>query len=836
LRDNPSVSKLTPPFKKGRSLKNKRTFETRNTMYKLFLKIATRYLLKNKLYSFINIFGLAIGIASFVLIMLYVNYEYSYDTFEDSEQVQRIYMDYTEDGVFVPGDAQTYNLTGPTLTEAFPEITDFVRLSYIVDVSFKNGNSLINGEKGALADPSVFEVLKYSLLKGDANTALKEPYSILLTETLADKIFGNENPIGKSIEVIYNGKTLFKVKGILRDRPGNSHMKNDFLMSFNTGLTWDGFPDNPEPNWNGNNLYTYIKIDENTDIAALKTKVMDFKVESLPFERHNMESLEDIHLHSDKPYEAQANGSASRVNFLLAIAFIIILLSWLNYVNLSTAKSLERAKETGIRKVAGAQRPQIIVQSLLESLLLNCIAIIIAVFVVLLVLPLFNGFIGKELSFGLSNLAEFLPMLGFILLGTLVSGLYPAFVLSSYTPAKALKGKVRTDGGGLTIRKGLIIGQFLATIILLIGTIVVTKQINFLQDQPIGANLDQTLTLNGKIIADRQDSLLTNDFNTLKKELKNLAFVKNAAMSQTYPGGTYDDLASAVGITFPNGTEDNKRIWYHYGVQPEYFKLMNMEFVAGGPFLEKPEGRSNNIVMNERFIKHMGVAKAEDVIDKTVKFGGEDWVIVGVIKDYHHFGLKTGIEPLVIRYESDWSNLLVQLDQSVSSATGMTAAISQIENKWNDILPESIFNYTFLDQNFEAQYNEDKAFGSAFQIFTILAILIASMGLFGLTSYTCIQRKKEIGIRKVNGASITQILSLLNKDFVKWVVLAFIIAVPISWYAMNKWLEGFAYKTEMSWWIFALAGLTALGIALITVSWQSFQAAVANPVDSLRDE
>ncbi len=543
-------------------------------MYKLFLKIATRYLLKNKLYSFINIFGLAIGVASFVLIMLYVNYEYNYDIFEDSEQVQRIYMDYTEDGVFVPGDAQTYNLTGPTLKDAFPEIKDFVRLSHIVDVSFQNDNIRIHGEKGALADASVFDILNYSLVKGDVNTALKEPYSILLTETLAGKIFGNENPVGKSIEVIFNGNTLFTVKGILKDRPSNSHMNNDFLMSFDTGLTWDGYPDNPEPNWNGNNLYTYIKIDENTDVAALKTKIMSFKVESLPFERHNMESLEAIHLHSDKPYEAQANGSASRINFLLAIAFIIILLSWLNYVNLSTAKSLERAKETGIRKVAGAQRPQIIVQSLLESLLLNLIAIAIAIVVVLLVLPVFNGFIGKELSLGFSNFTEFLPMFGFILAGTLVSGLYPAIVLSSYTPAKALKGKVRTDSGGLTIRKGLIVGQFLATIILLIGTIVVTKQINFLQDQPIGANLNQVLALNGKILAYRQDSLLTNDFNTLKKELKNLPFVKNVAMSETYPGGAYDNMSSAVGITFPNGTKDDKRIWYHYAVQPEYFELM----------------------------------------------------------------------------------------------------------------------------------------------------------------------------------------------------------------------------------------------------------------------
>tara|TARA_R110002167_G_scaffold105006_7_gene270303 strand:+ start:481 stop:2898 length:2418 start_codon:yes stop_codon:yes gene_type:complete len=805
-------------------------------MYKLFLKIATRYLLKNKLYSFINIFGLATGLASFVLIMLYVNYERSYDTFEGSENVHRVYMDYTEDGVFVPGDAQTYNLSGPTLKEAFPEIKEFVRLAHINDVTLKFGNTIINEEKGALADQSYFDVFNYPLLEGDIHTVLRQPYTIVLTASLSKKIFGDENPMGKSLRIFYGGEKVFTVNGILKDLPKNIHMKNDFLISFNTIMTWEGYQDTPEPNWNGNNLFTYIKLDKNTDIALLKKKVMDFKVEALPFERHNIEPLEEIHLNSDKPYEAEANGSASRVRFLLAIALIIIILSWLNYVNLSTAKSLERAKETGIRKVAGAQKPQIILQSILESLLLNLIAIVLATTMVLILLPIFNNYIDKDLTVGLSNLKDFLPMIGFLLFGTVVSGMYPAFILSNYSPAKALKGKIRNTGNGLIIRKGLIMGQFLATIILLIGTIVVTKQIDFLQNQPIGANLDQVLAVNGKVMGSKPDSLVRNDIEALKNELKGLPYVKTTVLAQTYPGGEYDNLSSNVGITFPNGHRDDTRIWYNYVVGPEYFELMDMEFVAGGPFVETSQGYSNKIVLNERFVKHMGISKMEDAVDKTVKFFGEDWVISGVIKDYHHFGLKTGIEPILLRYNRNVSNLLIKIHHNTASTVGMNGAISQIESKWKERFPVSTFNYTFLDQKFEAQYKEDRAFGSAFQIFTILAILIASMGLFGLTSYTCIQRKKEIGIRKVNGATIAQILSLLNKDFVQWVGLAFIIAVPISWYAMGKWLEGFAYRTTMSWWIFGLAGFMALLIALLTVSWQSFRAAVANPVDALRDE
>tara|TARA_R110000744_G_scaffold92913_1_gene179649 strand:- start:475 stop:2778 length:2304 start_codon:yes stop_codon:yes gene_type:complete len=767
---------------------------------------------------------------------MYVNYEYSYDTFDGSENIQRVYMDYTEEGVFVPGDAQTYNLSGPALKVAFPEIKEFTRLAHITNVTFKHGNKLINGEKGAIADPSYFTVFKYPLLKGDYNSVLKDPYTIVLTESLSKKIFGNLNPIGKTVQIYYGGEKAFTVNGVLEDLPKNTHMKNDFLISFNTALTWEGYRDNPEPNWNGNNLFTYIKLDENTDIVLLKKKIMAFKVEALPFERHNIEALEDIHLYSDKPYEAEANGSISRVRFLLAIALIIIILSWLNYVNLSTAKSLERLKETGIRKVAGAKKVQIILQSLIESSLLNLVALIIATVIILITLPVFNNYIGKELIVDFSSIIDFMPMIGFILFGALVSGLYPAFVLSNFTTANALKGKVTRSHSGLTLRKGLIMGQFLATIILLIGTITVTKQIDFLQNQPIGANLNQVLAVNGVIMGYKSDSILRNEIEVLKDEIKNLSYVKSTVLAQTYPGGEYDNLSSNVGITFPNGIRDETRIWYNYTVGPEFFKLMNMEFVAGNSFIENSKGYSNQIVLNERFVKYMGISKMENAIGKTVKFFEEDWIISGVIKDYHHFGLKTSIEPMILRYSRNVNNILIKIDKNAVSTAGMNAVISQIENKWKERFPESTFNYTFLDQKFEAQYKEDRAFGSAFQIFAILAIFIASMGLFGLTSYTVVQRKKEIGIRKVNGASIGQVLILLNKDFVKWIGLAFVIAVPISWFIMNQWLIDFAYKTTMSWWIYVLAGVIALTIALLTISWQTYSAARANPVKSLRTE
>jgi len=808
-------------------------------MYKLFLKIATRYLLKNKLYSFINIAGLSIGIASFVLIMLYVNYEKSYDKFEGSELVYRTYMDYLEGNEFVAGDAQTYNLSGPSLKEEFPEVLDYVRFFYFEKMTFKLGDRILEQPLGSLADPSYFDIFKYPLLKGNKETVLSKPYSIVLSKSFAQKLFGKENPIQKTISAFRDGQeAVLTITGIMEDVPKTAHYRNTFLISYETEKTWTDFgPRIHELNWNMNNYYTFLKLDPNANPDLLRQKIIDSDIEEDTEERHNIEPIEDIHLYSNKPYEVSANGSVARIKFLTAIAFIILILSWLNYVNLSATKSMERAKEAGIRKVSGAQKPELIIQSLIESILLNFIAIAISLILVAILLPIYNIVTGKALSIGLANLAEFLPYFLFILGGMILAGLYPAVLLSSYSPAKALKGKIQASTQGLAIRKGLIVTQFLATIVLLIGTIVVTKQIDFLESQDIGTNINQVIALKGEVITTKSDSLLINDYKVLEGELKKLSFVKQVAVAQTYPGDSFDNLSSTRGLLLPNGIEEDEKIFYTYHVQPDYFDLLDIKFLAGETFLPSSDGKGSQVIVNETFLKNMGFSSPDEILNKTLGFwGNNEWKVVGVIKDYYHFGLKSPKLPMIIRYQSEVNNLLVKLDASAVSLAGFESSISQIKSEWTRIFPQSTFNYTFLDQKFEAQYKEDKAFGSAFRIFTILAILIASMGLFGLTSYTIIQRKKEIGIRKVNGATIGQVLSLLNKDFVKWVGMAFIIAVPISWYAMNKWLEGFAYRTTISWWIFALAGLTALVIALLTVSWQSFKAAVANPVDALRDE
>ncbi|WP_109301826.1 ABC transporter permease [Aquimarina sp. AU474] len=806
-------------------------------MYTLYFKIAIRYLVKNKLYSFINILGLAIGVASFILIMVYVNYERSYDKFEGSENVYRVYMDYLVGDVYTPGDAQSYNEVGPTLKEEFEEVLDYTRFYRLGKTTLKTNNQILEINNGCIADPSYFDIFDQKLAYGDINTALKEPNTIVLTASLSQKIFGKENPLGKTIQVYRDRSTSATVVGVIKDLPQNSHFKINYLLSYTTMHNWDAIGDNmKEPNWNNNVYFTYIEIDDKTNANLLQKKIIDRGLDEVNDERMNIEPIEEIHLYSNKPYEAEANGSITRIKFLTAIAFIILILSWLNYINLSTTKSLERAKEIGIRKVVGAQKKQLVIQSLLESIILNISAIIIAVILAIIILPLYNEFTGKTMSFEVDNIQKLLPILGITLLGMILAGLYPAIVLSNYTPLKALKGKTRTSAQGIHVRKGLIITQFFATIVLLIGTIVVTKQINFMQEQPIGSDLNNVLAINGEVLTNVSDSLIRKDYKVLQEELKKLPSVANASFAVTYPGDGYDNLSSFMGITFPNGTLEEQNVWYNYEVGSDYFDVMGMEFIAGKAFMPNSKGFSHDIVVNEEFVKEIGITNIDEAIHKKVKFWNREWGIVGVIKDYHHFGVKSPVVPILIRYTPTKDVLLVKLNSSITSVSGYNSVLNQLQTTWSSVFPESTFNYTFIDKKFQEQYKEDNKFSDAFKIFTALAIFIAALGLFGLTSYTCIQRKKEIGIRKVNGASIFKILQLLNIDFIKWVGVAFIIAIPISWYAMNSWLENFAVKTSLSWWIFVLAGCMALGVTLLTVSWQSFIAANGNPVDALRDE
>ncbi|MCG6188032.1 ABC transporter permease [Maribellus maritimus] len=803
-------------------------------MIKNYLKTAVRSLLKSKLFSIINLSGLAIGMASFIIIVLYVGYERSYDKFyKNYKNIYRVYMDYIEKGELVPGDAQAYNLAGPTMKENIPEVVDFIRFFQLYKTSFEFNNKVYEIENGHLADPSFFHLFTPYMQKGNQVTALNEPNTIVLTESSARKIFGQSDPVGKTIKAFYNGaNTTLRVTGVIKDIPKNTHLKINFLVSYSTYKDWRVF--NPQTlNWSNNNTFTYLLAKEGVAENELRQKIFELDV-PIKNERQNIEPLADIHLYSDKPYEAETNGNASSVRFLFAISVFIILLSWLNYINLASAKMMERTKEVGIRKVAGARKIQLVSQFVSESFLLNFAAFFISLGLTLLILPFFNSFVGKELSLRVIGIGQTLILIGIPLAGIFLSGLYPSIVLSSFAPVKILKGKLTGTPNKLSFRKGIVTVQFLATIILLTGTITILKQLKFMSDIPLGMNLNQTISIKSTIIDKPENS--HNSFRVLKAEVEKLSFVENVSLAQTYPGEGYDNMSTFSHITFPDGTKDEHTNWFNFEVDEDYIPLMEFKILAGYNFSGNEDIDKNRIIINEHSARLMGFTDLNEAVGKEVNFWGRSFQIAAVVKDYHHFGLKNEVKPFIIRYSPNEDGLIVKLKSNSASIAEIDKKIEILRKEWGKVFTQSTFHYNFIDKKFASLYNEEKKFSEAFTIFTFLAIFIATLGLFGLSYYRTNQRIKEIGIRKVNGAKISEILSMLNKDFVKWVAIAFVIATPIAYYAMHKWLENFAYKTTLSWWIFALAGLLALGIALLTVSWQSWRAATRNPVEALRYE
>ena len=803
-------------------------------MLKNYIKIAFRSLSKNKLFSMINLSGLAIGMASFFVIMLYVGYERSYDKFnENHDNIFRVYMDYTENGQFVPGDAQSYNLCGPKIIEEVPEVLNFVRFYPLAGTSLEAGNRFYETTKGYLADPSFFTVFTSEMVEGDPTSALNEPNTVVLTETLAKKIFGKTNVIGENMQAINDAeKTNLRVTGVIKDIPENTHLKMSYLVSFETFTNWKVFT--PQKlNWNNNCFFTYLLTEDNVNISDLRQKLFHIDIES-DTERMNVEKMTDIHLYSDKPYEAETNGNGNSVRFLFAIAAFIILLSWLNYINLSSAKIMERTKEVGIRKVSGARRQQLIFQFLSESFLLNFGAFILSLGLTYTILPVFNSFLGKELSFGILGFGSLFVVMGVPVLGIFLSGLYPAIVLSSFTPVKVLKGKMAAARTEFSFRKGIVTAQFLATIILLIGTITILKQLKYMNNVPLGMNLNQTVSIKSTIIDNPESA--RKSYQVLKEEVGKLSFVEDVSLVQTYPGDGYEHVGTFTHITFQDGSEDKHTNWFNYLADENYIPLMGFELLSGSNFTDNPGTNKNKIIINECSAKVMGFASMNEAIGQKLHFWGDDFYIEGVIKDYHHFGLKNEEKPFIIRYAPDNEGLIVKLKNNTASLTEVDNELAGLEQEWKKVFAKSTFHHSFIDQKFASLYKQEKTFSKTFTFFTFLAIFIAALGLFGLSYYRINQRIKEIGVRKVNGAKVSEILAMLNRDFIKWVAFAFVIATPIAYYAMYKWLENFAYKTNLSWWIFALAGVLALGIALLTVSWQSWRAATRNPVEALRYE
>ena len=815
-------------------------------MIQNYLKIALRNLLRNKVYSFINIIGLALGIISFLFILEYISFEKNTNQFHANlPNLYRVLFENPKSAKRETWESTTSGLA-PRFKAQFPEIQNYCRIlqqgssAGIISVS-DNGNGqvtqLFREKEVGYAETSFFEMFTFPLLQGEKN-CLKETNSMAISESKAQKYFKNTNPIGKTLTMNNQfGKTLYTIKAVYKDFPQTSDLKYDMLFSLETLK-------NPA-NLNGNGwveidgLYNQfitafyqLKAGTNVKQLAQKMNVEKKKLNPESIEILHLQPLAQMHLAVSMNDYLTTYGNVTFVYLMAAIAMLILIIAWFNYVNLSTAGALKRAKEVGIRKVIGANKNQLIGQFLGESLLLNLASFTIAILLVISLQPFFNNLIEKPLSIDIlyQNSFWFYGVL-LLLIGTLASGTYTAFVLSSFKPVQTLKGVFAKSASGILLRKFLVVFQFSISIVLMAGTLILYQQLKFMQNKKLGMDVEQIVVLKAPEIGG--DSLFRLNNPAFLNQLKAMPFVKQVSNTGSVPGNYYS--WNAAGITGLNPQKDDDKKGYNILMTDEnYLNTFNIQLLAGQNFTteicEVPFNEINKVLINEKAAISLGFTDPKTAIGQKIKWRTEREVI-GVVKDYHHLGLQKSIDPIVFLPRHNLNYFAIRLNTNE-----VQSHIATLENLYKKTFIGNPFEYFFADENYNKQYKSEIQYGTIFTVASSLAIFIACLGLFGLAMFSVEQKTKEIGIRKILGASVTNITTLLSKDFLKLVGIAFIIAVPLAWFGMNKWLQDFAYRIEIQWWIFALAGFLAMSIALLTIGYQAVKIALTNPVKSLRTE
>lgn len=804
-------------------------------MLKNYLTSVWRYISRNKTFTTINVLGLAIGITACLLIAQFVAHEYSYDKFLDnSDRIFRVQLDRYNKGELSTRWASGCLGIGPDLKANFPEVDRYVRLAKSNallahdDVFFKEENVFYSS-----AD--FFRIFSIPLVEGVDSTVLKEPYTMVVSRSLAKKYFGDENPVGKSMR--NNGRVAYVITGMFEDIPETSHMKIDALLSFATYAILVGRNSEAElDQWQWDGFLTYISLNKNVNARELESRLPAFVEQRAGEELKRAEAgmvfhlqpISDIHLDSDFIGEFKPNGDRSTVKFISVVAVLIILIAWINYINLSTAKSIERAREVGVRKVMGGFRFQLVQQFLFESLLLNGVAVALSIALVAILTPWFSQLTARPID--LTLLKE--PMFWFwtmlmVLGGSMLAGIYPAFVLSGFRPVEVLKGRFKNTGQGVLFRKGMVVVQFMASIALIVGTFTVYQQINFMRTQRLGVNIDQTLVLRSPNIV---DSTYQNKFKAFKQHVLQYPEVSAMAASSAVPGRSPD--WNAGGVRRLSQREDEANQYRVIMMDHDFVQSYGLEVVAGRAFSDEVAGEEQTVMLNESGAKLMGFTNLEEAINDRINFWGDTFRIVGVVRDYAQESLKKSYEPLVFRYSSTPGGFYsIKLNTQT-----VNESMVRVETLWKEFFPGNPFSFFFLDEHYNQQYQADQQFGKVFGLFSGLAIFIACLGLFGLSSLTAIQRTKEIGIRKVLGASVPGILRLVSRDYLALMAVAVVLAVPVAWWVMHGWLQGFASKIVLTWWIFALPSLVVILVAFATISAQIIKAAMVNPAQSLRYE
>lgn len=803
-------------------------------MWKTNFKQALRYIINQRKYSLVVIVGLSFGLAASFLIYAYVFYEKSFDSFhKNGNDVYRIVVTNKMQGEDAYKSPFSYAGQGPVALSEIPEVENFVRLlsmaNVVIRTEVNNAETMVTEGDYYYADEKFFSFFSFPLVYGSPETVLKDVGTVVISESMSTKLFGTQNPVGKELQI--DGQYNMRVTGVFKDIPENTHFTFKMLFSLNT-FPWIMNRDNV---WDNHSFFTYLLLKKDSDPSAVEAKL------TAAYQKENraddqvgcsweLQPINEAYLNTSdftsKP-EKFKFGDERMVYFLSLISLLILCIAWVNYINITTAKSAERVKEISVRKTNGAGKLQLIGQFFTESVLFNVFGILFAAVIVAIVFKWFKH--TMAFSFSLFNKPGFwLVICSILVIGILLQGCITALSLSKLVPSKNLFSGFKSNKTS-SFRNGLVVFQFVIIIVLIAGVVLVNKQLEYIHAVDLGFQKEQVLVLNAPRVDFKSDK--ENKINIFREELMKQTGIIDVTASTSIPG---ERFGSGNGGPVLKGQEDEGNYFRVGRVMPNYLEFYDIQLIAGRNFYDNPQANNQMVIINEEAVKEFGLQDANEAVQKQAIVNGREVTILGVTQSFHQQSLHIVPEPMII-YAMDFENTFNYILVKVGTQD-VKKSIASIGDAYKTFFPGNPCDYFFLDTFFEKQYKKDIAFQKLFSFFSIIALIIGYFGLFGLTTFRILKRTKEIGIRKVTGAKTIEILTMLNQDFFKWVIIAYIIACPIAWYSMNKWLQNFAYKTELSWWVFAAAGAIALLAALLTVSVQSWRAATRNPVESLRYE
>lgn len=816
-------------------------------MLKSYLKTTFRSFRKHKLFSLVNLFGLSVGLAAALFILQFAAFQLGFDKFHTkSDRIFRVMNERFEGDQLIQRGQITYSAVGPQLAQDYPEVIQYTTVNMLMQNVFLYDNHPTEVSSLLVVEPSFFEMFDFEVLAGNPMEAFEQPNQIMLTATMARQVFQTETSdwseyVGETVQM-GSSRLNMALAGVVADPPENSSLHFEAMLSRETVFSWWG--ESAKFSWTGSDYFHYIELAEGVEEADFEAKLDDFSDKYFrgtevtgTFEKFHLQALEDVYLYSDYEYENHQTSEGNMVWVLVLIAVFILVMAWVNYINLTTSRSLQRAREVGVRKVVGATRTQLIFQFLTESLLMNFLALVIAITLIQTLQIPYNNLVGERLSLWsflggqLSGLPVYLWLTIVLVLGAIISGIYPAFALSGFQASKTLKGEFGNSNKGRLLRKGLVVFQFTLSAALIAGTYLVYKQTNFMRNQNLGLNMDQVVAVQGPSITDLDTTFVTH-IQTFLTSLTTNANISAAGSSTSNLGSRLPRTFNVKRVGETEGHMLN-RLGMNYG----FFDVYEVDMKAGRAF--RPNDHKSNprlintTILNEKAAEILGFENAMDAVGKKLIFFEQEWNIVGVTSDFHHRSLKESIEPLLILPFYNGGNDTYHIKVS---AQNLSETLAFIRTTYDEFFPGDLFKYRFVDELFNEQYKTDQQFGKVFNLFSALAIAIACLGLFGLAGYTAIQKTKEIGIRKVLGASVTDILNMLSREFIGLILLANVIGLPLIYLGAQKWLDSYAYRTEVGLLFFVLPLVVVLAVSVIIIFSQTLKTAKANPVNALHQD